>query len=251
MGKRAIITGASSGIGRALAIELSKDDWELVLVARRTDQLNDLAMNLPTKTHVVSLDLTDREALEDWIRSLPSTPIDLLVNNAGFGDFSSFVSADWNKLDNMIELNIRALTRLCHAVAPQMVAAGSGAIINVASTAAFMPGPLMAVYFATKAYVLHFSEALGNELSPLGVHVMTLCPGATRTEFATAAGENDLFDANKRLPTAKDVAIFTLMALKKKKIVAVHGWVNRFLIFLVRLTPRKVATSVTRSILEK
>jgi len=251
MAKRAIITGASSGIGRALAVELSQQGWNLVLVARRKEQLEELAKTLSTQTEIVSLDLTDRNALEAWIETLSATPIDLFVNNAGFGDQALFIESNWEKLDSMIELNIRALTRLCRAVAPLMQKQGSGAIVNVASTAAFMPGPLMAVYFATKAYVLSFSQALHNELHPHGVHVMTLCPGATRTEFADRAGNHALFKKEKSLPTAHDVARFTIESLNKRRVVAIEGRRNRFMIFLVRLMPRTTATNIARRVLDK
>ncbi len=250
MDKHAVITGASSGIGRALAIELSANGYRLTLVARRKEKLDELAKELRTSVDIVSLDLTDRAALEHWALSL-TAPIDLLINNAGFGDAGPFLEANWKKLESMLELNVLSLTRLCHLVGPKMVTQGHGSIVNVASTAAFMPGPLMATYFASKAYVLHFTEALANELAPAGIHVMALCPGATRTEFFDRAGETTLGAQEKRLPTATDVARFTLESLKSKRIVAVHGLRNRLMVFLTRLTPRTFTTKIIRKFLER
>lgn len=146
----------------------------------------------------------------------------------------------------MMDLNMHALTHLTKCLLPGMVKRGYGRILNVASTAAFQPGPGMAVYFATKSYVLNLSEALAHELRHTGVFVTALCPGATRSEFLDTAGlERSRMVKNRKLPTAAAVARFGYRAMMKGKRVAIHGWLNRLMTFSIRLTPRKVVTSIT------
>lgn len=243
MNKLAIITGASSGIGRAFANELAKDNYTLLLVARDKKELENVAAELHAeygaKSDYLALDLTAKHAVEDLWKHVGSKNVHVLINNAGFGDLAPVVKADFSKLQNMITLNITALTQLSQLAAQKMKTEGTGKILNVASIAAFIPGPGMATYYATKAYVLSFSEALSQELSGSGVTVTTLCPGPTKTHFAESAGadKSRLFSGN--LPTAAEVAAYGYEAMKNGKVVAVPGFRNKLsALVMPRLFPR-------------
>lgn len=190
----ALITGASSGIGREIALQLAPDVGTLVLVARRKDRLESLQseislINPAARVYVYGCDIGNRSQLESlvrWIRD-EDLPLNLLVNNAGLGDFGYFADADWERGQAMLDVNVNALTRLTHAVLPGMLRRGEGAILNVSSTAGFVPIPKMAVYAATKAFVTSFGEAVRAELDGTGVSVTSLCPGPVRTEFHDVA----------------------------------------------------------------
>lgn len=175
-----------------------------------------------------------------------------MINNAGFGDFGMFVETDWNKELQMINLNITTLTQFTKLYLQDMVKRGSGKIMNVASTAAFQSGPTMAVYYATKAYVLSFSEAVDNEVSDKGITVTTLCPGATESGFqAVAAMEESNLVKGKKLPTSKEVAEYGYKAMMKGKTVAIHGFMNWIMANSVRFTPRALVVKITRKIQDK
>src|ERR1700740_1740045 len=193
----ALVTGASAGLGVEFARQLSKRGHRLVLVARRKERLDALAKELGN-ARAVAIDLSKANATAKLMADLEAAgeQVEILVNNAGFGLIGRFAELDPKRERQMIDLNVGALTDLCRAVAPAMIERKSGGIINVASTAAFQPGPKMAVYFATKAFVLSLSEALHEELKPHGIKVTCLCPGPTRTEFGEVAGfgGNGLFD---------------------------------------------------------
>lgn len=189
----ALITGASSGIGYELAKLFAADKINLVMVARREDRLKSLARELigrdSIRVDTLAVDLSNIEnckAIADWCASQKIT-IDYLVNNAGFGDFGFFINSQWQKQLDMINVNIASLTYLTKLFLPGMVDRKFGRILNLASTASFQPGPTMSVYYATKAYVLHFSEAIGNELIKSGITVTALCHGATESEFQDVA----------------------------------------------------------------
>lgn len=193
----ALVTGASAGLGEEFARQLAPRCHHLVLVARRGDRLAELAEELEAEhehlaVHVATTDLLDeggRQALVNWLDEERLCP-DLLVNNAGMGDYGEFATAAWDKLEAMLRLNIEALTHLTHAVLPGMLQMGHGAVINVSSLASVLPIPDFAVYAATKAYVTSFSEALRIELRPHGIPVVALCPGPVHTEFGTIARRN-------------------------------------------------------------
>ena len=193
----ALITGASAGLGVEFARQLAKRGSRLVLAARREDRLEALAAELGN-ARAVATDLAEPGSTGRLMADIEAAGehVELLVNNAGFGLKGRFAGLDAARQRQMIDLNIGALTDLCRAVAPGMIERKAGGILNVASTAAFQPGPGMAVYFATKAYVLSFTEALHEELKPHGIHVTALCPGPTRTEFGAVAGfgDNGAFD---------------------------------------------------------
>lgn len=245
----ALITGASSGIGLEMARLMAADKVDLVLVARSEDRLTTLADELKSRYNVavdvVSCDLSTLDGARTVVSALGGKPIDYLINNAGFGDFGAFIERDWEKLNEMVQLNITSLTRLTHLLLPHMVERGSGRILNVASTASFQPGPWMAVYYATKAYVLSFSDALSFELRKTGVSVTTLCPGATQSGFqALAEMENSKLVRGKNLPTSAEVAAFGYKKLLAGRGVVIHGLLNWFMVQSVRFTPRAIILRV-------
>jgi uncharacterized protein len=255
--QKALITGASSGIGLEMAKIFADNKVNLVLVARSADKLNQLATELGSKgitVNVMAKDLSNyntAKELYDWC-SQQNIHIDYLVNNAGFGDFGFFHESDWKKQEQMINLNITTLTYLTRLFLPAMVQKGNGRIMNVASTAAFQPGPTMSVYYATKAYVLHFSEAISNELKNKGVTVTALCPGATESGFQSAAAmEESKLVKGKKLPTSAEVAAYGYKAMMKGKRVAIHGFMNKILANSVRFMPRGVVLAVTRKMQDK
>lgn len=249
----ALITGASGGIGLELARIHASRGGDLVLVARNQSKLDEIKQVLQQKfsvrVHTIGKDLaTDHAAQEvyDETHRL-QIPIDYLINNAGFGDFGMFVASDWNKIQSMINLNITALTHLTKVYLQDMVARGSGKIMNVASTAAFQSGPTMAVYYATKAYVLSFSEAIDNEVRDKGISITTLCPGATESGFqAVAAMEESALVKGKKLPTSSEVAAYGYSAMLKGKTIAIHGFMNWVLANSIRFIPRAMVVKVTR-----
>jgi short-subunit dehydrogenase len=233
----ALVTGASSGIGMEIARILARDH-DVVLAARSVDRLQALAGEL-NGARVVAVDLADPAGAAKLVAEVPN--VDVLVNNAGFGDFGPFAEASESKLDEMIELNIGALTRLARAYLPGMLERKSGRVLNVASTAAFQPGPLMAVYYATKAYVLSFSEALAEETRGSGVTVTALCPGPTASGFqATAALEESRLVKGRKLPSAASVAAYGVKAMNKGGVVAVPGFMNKMMAASIRVSPRPV-----------
>ena len=233
---------------------LAAEGHDLILVARRTDRLEQLAQLARTKhgvsAHVLPADLAKKNAVTKLVEavSLQGLSVDLLVNNAGYGARGAFAEMDRQMQVRMIDLNCRALMELSHAFLPDMLAAKRGAILNVASTAAFQPGPWMAVYYATKAFVLSFSEALHEEVKDRGVHVSALCPGPTRTEFADIAdmGDSELF---KRFASAPEQVVADgLKALKANRAVMVSGAMNKVMAGSIRFTPRLLARRIAGSL---
>jgi uncharacterized protein len=223
------------------------------LVARDQQGLDDVAAALTKEygiqTRVIAIDLTAHGAAQEVYDKVTATgwAVDYLVNDAGFGNFGFFAETEWAKEDSMIALNIGTLTALCKLFIPSMVARKQGRVLNLASTAAFLPGPMMAVYYATKAYVLSFSQAINNELRGTGVTVTALCPGPTQTHFAAAASAQDSKLFKRKLPTPEDVARYGYAAMMSGKSVAIHGFSNKLLIFFTRFVPRDVlSTSMPR-----
>ena len=249
MKKVALITGASAGLGVEFARQLSKRRHRLVLVARRKDRLDALAKELGS-ARAVAIDLSKANAAAKVMADLAAADeeVEILVNNAGFGLIGRFAELDARRERQMIDLNVGALADLCRAVAPGMIERKSGAIINVASTAAFQPGPKMAVYFATKAFVLSFTEALHEELKPHGIKVSCLCPGPTRTEFGDVAGfgGNGAFD--KMAMEAGEVVEAGLKGMDRNRAVVVPGWVNKIGAFSTRFAPRSVVRKIAGAI---
>ena len=254
----ALITGASGGIGYELAKLFAKDHHNLVLVARNGPRLAQVADELQRQFGITvrtfALDLTKPDAPQSLFAQLQSAgvAVDILVNNAGYGQFGEFADVPAEESLGQIQLNITALTHLTRLFLAPMLERGSGKIMNVASTAGFQPGPLMAVYYATKAYVISFSEALANELAGHGVTVTCLCPGATETGFAGRAGNDKtrLFK-NLRPMDAKTVARTGYRGLLKGKTLVIPGMRNWLVAESVRFSPRKMVTAVSRWVSER
>ncbi|PTL82730.1 SDR family oxidoreductase [Vitiosangium sp. GDMCC 1.1324] len=251
----AMVTGASSGIGRELAAILAREGYALVLVARRTEPMRVLAEQLQqahgTPSVVVGADLGAPEGVATVMREVKERQLDVevLVNNAGFGLAGPFDELPAGQQLEMLDLNIRALTSLTREVIPGMVARRRGYVLNVASTAAFQPGPFMSVYYATKAYVLSFSAALHEELRGRGVTVTALCPGYTETEFAARAAEHQrprLFSGPLGSGDARHVAEAGYRALVRGKAVVVPGVINRLGAWFMPLTPLALKLRITR-----
>jgi uncharacterized protein len=234
----ALVTGASGGIGEHLARHARSAGYHVVLVARSAPKLEQLAAELGD-ARVVAADLGTPDGVAAVIAAVPH--VDVLVNNAGYGDFGPFLEADADRALGMIRLNVEALTALTRAYLPGMVANRNGHVLNVASTASFFPGPLMAVYYATKHYVLAFSEGIAEELRETGVTITALCPGPTESGFqAGAAMESSKLVKGKRLPSSAEVAAFGWKAMERGDVVAVHGMQNKLNAFSTRFTPRPV-----------
>ena len=245
-----LITGASAGLGERFARTLAAQKRDLILTARRADRMEALAGELRAAhgvaVAVFAADLAEPTAHEALLAEIDRAglAIDTLVNNAGFGARGAFAEMDMASQLGQIDVNCRALVALSHAVLPAMIARGDGAILNVASVAAFQPGPWMAVYYATKAFVLSFSEALHEEVKDKGVRVSALCPGPTRTEFADVAGmgDSELF---KRFASDPDAVVSDgLAALASNQAVKVSGAVNSLMASSIRLTPRFLARRI-------
>lgn len=244
----ALVTGASSGIGRAYARALHKRGRRLVLVARRAERLAALARELGSEPVVVAADLAADGAVERLEGEVESRglAVDLLVNNAGLGHTSLFDSQPLATVRQMLDVNVRAVVELTHAFLPGMKARGCGDIVNVASNAAFQPVPYLTVYAATKSFVLSFSEGLAEELRGSGVHVQALCPGITATEFLDVAQTHrGLLVTRMPMMTAEQVVDASLAGLDKGRVRVVAGLSNRALGFVVqRLAPQALARRV-------
>jgi short-subunit dehydrogenase len=247
--KVALVTGASAGLGVEFARHLAKRGHRLVLAARRKERLDELAKELGN-ARAVAIDLSKKDSAAKLLADIEANgeTVDLLVNNAGFGLIGRFAELDANRLRQMIDLNVGALTDLCRGVTPGMIERKSGAILNLASTAAFQPGPKMAVYFATKAFVLSLSEALHEELKPHGIKVSCLCPGPTRAEFGDVAGfgGNGLFD--RVAMNAAQVVETGLRGLESNQAVVVAGWMNKIGAASTRFAPRSVVRKIAGAI---
>lgn len=246
----ALITGASNGIGLELAKRLAADGHDVILVARSVDKLqaiaNDLSQRHGIQADVIGQDLGYEGAAVELVTKLGDRRVDMLINNAGFGEFGTFIEADIKRLNQMVQLNVATLTSLSHAFARRMAAQGGGQILNVASIAGFMPGPGAAVYYATKAYVLSFSDALNYELRRHGVKVTTLCPGPTDTGFASAANaEASAAFSWPMLSSLDALADYAYESLKAKRGIALHRWLMKVLAFAVRLSPRFIVNAIS------
>lgn len=255
--KTALITGASSGIGLELAHLFARDGYRLVLLARNRNTLRQIGDDLQARYSV-----TVRIAPKDLAH--PATPtelyqelqeagvvLDVLVNNAGFGLSGAFQTTDWNMENEMMQVNMVAATHLTKLFLPQ-IRAREGKIMNVASTAAFQPGPFMSVYYASKAYLLSFSEALAEELEGSGVTVTCLCPGPVKTNFQRRAYlEGTAMVNSPLLVDVRDVARLGYEGMMRGKRLVIPGWKNRAGVELLRISPRAVVTKVVRRLQEK
>ena len=254
--KTALITGASGGIGYELAKVFAANGWDLILTARSGSKLKEFGEGLSSRhgiaVHILAKDLAEPQAAEELFReiSAKSWHVDALVNNAGIGSFGFFSETDLLLESRLLELNITSLTKLTKLFLKPMTERREGYILNVASTAAFLPGPLMAVYYASKAYVLSFSEALADEVEPLGVRVTALCPGATETGFQDAAKMRSSKLFKNHAMSAAQVASEGYQGMIRGKRIVIPGVKNRVMVASVRFVPRRLVTKVVRKIQE-
>lgn len=240
-----LITGASAGLGVEFARQCAKRGAPLALAARRRDRMEALATELGGEVHVFEADLSKDGAAASLIAELEAEGLSVgtLINNAGFGLGGRFAERPLGRLSEMIDLNVRTLTELCHLVLPAMRARGAGGILNVASTAAFQPGPNMAVYYASKAYVLSFTEALHHELKGTGIKVSALCPGPTESEFSDVADSHSPTLERMKVPAA-GVVEAGLKGLDANKAVVVPGFKNKVGAQMSRLLPRSTMRNI-------
>lgn len=252
-----LVTGASSGLGLEFAAQLAAKKRNLVLVARNESKLREIAAHLEVQHQiqvvVLPKDLSQNNAVFELLQELQEKEIDIdiLINNAGLGDLADFCDAEAGKIHQMLQVNTSALTQLTHGLAPSMVQRQRGYILNVASTAAFQPGPGMAVYFATKAYVHSFTQALRAELKNSKIHVTTLCPGPTSTNFGNVAGAKVTDVFAKFSPDAKEVVRQALRGLIDNKAMVIPGTVNKIGVCLARHLPISWGVALTGRIFRK
>lgn len=255
--KTALITGGSSGIGFEFARIFAKNGYSLVIVAKDKKKLEAAAklvekeFGVPVKS--IAKDLSDSLAPKQIFDELQKEKIfvSVLVNNAGFGVFGKFSETEWEKERELLQVNMVSLTELAKLFLPKMLSQKSGKILNVASTAAFQPGPLMALYYASKSFVLFFSEAIANELKGTGVSVTVLCPGPTATGFAERANLGGTKLMGGKVMTAEQAALAGFEGLMKGKTIVIPGAKNRALAFSVRFLPRSFVTDYVRGLQEK
>jgi uncharacterized protein len=250
MSRTALVTGASSGLGEEFARLFAADGVDLVLVARRRDRLEALATELrgarKISVHVIAADLAVPDEVERVVHEVQALPVEVefLVNNAGLGRVGAFAEGPLDAQMVMVDVNVRALVRLTHAFLPGMLARKRGRVLNLGSTAGLQPGPFGAVYYATKAFVNSFTEALAHELKGTGVAATVSLPGATATEFASVAGSGTTPLFKSGVMSSPEVARDAYRAMQRGTPFVVHGWRNRMLAFSVRLGPRSVVRSI-------
>ncbi|TYB76851.1 SDR family NAD(P)-dependent oxidoreductase [Bizionia myxarmorum] len=254
--KTALITGGASGLGYEFALLFAKDGYNLVLVDINAESLNTAQKKISDlyaiDVKLMTKDLSLINIASEIISELGDTHINALVNNAGFGVFGAFHEADWERQSAMLNLHVLTTSHLTKLVLIGMVERGEGKILNLSSLAAFEPGPLMALYYATKGYILSFSEAIANELKDTGVTVTALCPGPTKTLFQEAVASNSSENKIKfNMASAQKVAAYGYKSMMQGKSVAIPGFINKILAFMPRFIPRNMATSIVRKIQEK
>ncbi len=254
----ALITGASRGIGAEFTKIFASKGSNLILVARNEKDLqqqkSDITKLYNVEVETIVKDLSDGENVQSLFDEVmqKGLRVDYLINNAGFGDYGYFENSDWSRQESMINLNVNALVHLCHLFIQSWKGKQSGKILNVSSTASFQPGPGMSVYYASKAFVTSFSQAINYELKKSNITVTALCPGPTESHFADAArvDESNKLLKNRKLPTSFAVAEFGYKAMMRGKSVAIHAISNRFLAFSVRFMPRNLMTTISAKVLE-
>jgi short-subunit dehydrogenase len=255
--KIALVTGAASGLGYELSLLLAADGYDLILVDIDKMNLNKakviIAKDYPSNIKLIEKDLSTPNAAKELFDTIGKVPIEVLINNAGFGVYGTFSKTDWERENDMLNLHIITTTHLTKLVLNGMLERGSGKILNMSSLAAFQPGPMMSLYYASKSYILSFSEAIANELIGTGVTVTALCPGQTDTSFQEVVSEGNCPE-NKisfNMGCADEVAKYGYRAMQKGTTVAVPGAFNKFLSKLPRFVSRKTATAVIRRIQDK
>lgn len=247
-----LLTGATGGIGYEFAQIFARERFDIVLVGKDPEKLRKLQIELEErypeqKFWICEADLSVigvEKTIEEFLNA-EEIKVDILVNNAGFGDFGEFIDTSWEKESAMMKLNMISVVALTKIVVNHMKERGEGKILNVASTAAFFPGPLMAVYYATKNFVLNFSVGLSRELKGTGVTVTALCPGPTESGFQKASGNEDSqLVKGKKLPTAAEVAQFGYRSMMKGRVVVVHGRMNRLQVLFGKVLPLEMVASI-------
>ncbi|MBC5624136.1 SDR family oxidoreductase [Clostridium sp. NSJ-49] len=244
-----LITGASSGIGYELAKLFERDGYNLILVARDKEKLQmavDKLNNEKNKIIMLDVDLSREDEVDKLIKYINKNEIDIniLVNNAGIGSFGEFAEIDWKTEEKLIDINIKALTKLTKYFLPKMIEKKSGGILNVASTAAFASGPRMATYYASKAYVLNLTEAIHEEVKEYGINISCLCPGPVRTSFQSKAGIKKSEKAKKYLMNADIVAKVGYDKFKKGEVIIIPGFKNKVLVNANKLLPRAISRKI-------
>ncbi len=252
--KTVLITGASSGIGKEMAYVYAENNYNLILVARRKENLEAIKIDIEQKhkiqVEIFDIDLSKTNSAELLYKKVndKNLKVNVLINNAGFGINGKFKDIDMEWEENMLILNMLTLTKLTKLFVKDMVKLESGNIVNIASTASFQAVPNFATYAASKAYVLHFSEAIAYELKNDNVKVTVVCPGATKSEFAEVSNTDEkLFS---KAPTSRELAEFTYKSMKKGKVTAVHGFKNNLMVQSIRTTPRKLVTAVAAKVMK-
>lgn len=251
--KSCLVTGAAAGLGYEFSKLAIADGYELILIDIDTDKLIEVKKELE-KSHlekitIISKDLCKPNIADEIYKEIKGANVEMLINNAGFGVFGEFSKTDWQREENMMNLHMLTSTHLTKLVIKDMVNADKGKILNVSSLAAFQPGPLMAIYYASKSFLLSFTEAVAREIKGTGVSISVLCPGPTKTNFQSTVSENT--SENKiavNMASVITVASYGYNAFKKGKTVIIPGVMNQFLALLPRILPRKTATAIVYKI---
>ncbi len=249
--KTALVTGGASGIGLEFVKLLVKDNYKVFVVDNNKENLNELSNTFdPELIKSINQDLTKEDSPLKLYDELKKENIELLINNAGFGTFGKFYETDWEKERKMINLHVLNTTYLTKLFLRDMVKKNKGKILNIASVAAFQPGPLMSLYYATKAFILHFTEAISNEVKDKNITISVLCPGQTRTNFQkNVSSKKNKIKFNTACP--KNVAKYGYESLNNKVTVSVPGFWNKVVVFIGRILPRSTSTNLVRYIQEK
>tara|TARA_Y100000741_G_scaffold354589_1_gene329050 strand:- start:18 stop:779 length:762 start_codon:yes stop_codon:yes gene_type:complete len=249
--KTSVVTGGASGIGLELVKLLIEDNYKVFIVDNNKENLKKLEKSINPK-HFVGIreDMSSLSSPQKIYKKLKDENIEVLINNAGFGDYGKFHTTDWKKEEKMINLHVVNTTHLTKLFLKDMVKKNDGKIMNISSVAAFQPGPLMSLYYATKAYILHFTEAIANEVKDKNICISVLCPGQTKTNFQkNVSSKKNKIMFNVSCP--EKVAKYGYRALKANNTISIPGNFNKFLVFLNRLLPRSVVTKIVRYIQEK
>lgn len=252
MKKTVLITGATSGIGYEFSKIFMENNYDVILVGRNLEklmELEDFSKKKYVRAYIYKFDLSLSENIDLLYKKIKTEvgKVDILINNAGIGFNGEFNEIDWQKQLDIINVNIISLTKLTKLILKDMIDQKDGKILNVASTGAYQPGPLISVYYASKAYVLSFSEALREEVKDKGINVVTLCPGATKTNFSKRAGKGDLDVAM----SAKEVAECGYKALMNNKAICIPGIMNKVLVFLSKVSPTTLNAKIVKKIQNK
>lgn len=250
--KIALVTGAASGLGYEFSLLLAHDNYTIIMVDIDKDKLEKakeiIQFTYDVKIKILVKDLSKPNVADEIFEDI-NVPVDVLINNAGFGLFGFFAKTKWQRECDMLNLHVNTTTRMTKLALKSMIRKGHGKILNVASLAAFQPGPFMSIYYASKAYLLSFSQAIANELKGTGISVTVLCPGPTRTSFQEVVSSNSSKNRIKfNMASAREVARCGYTAMMKGRTVAIPGMFNKFLAFLPRIVPRSIAANIVRKI---